>query len=409
MSSFDKTVATIIERVTADAESVAPYVLEHVLDTYDLTKEYDRRMARLYTQEQRMILTEKAKAAKVASMSKPQTTTEDTEAMIEIVVDSKGNTKEVINHNNASVEVKPLVAATKATTTMKSTPAFEVAPAVVTVEATTVTTELAIISVSHIESEYLRKEVEAHLNDFATYGNLLSYPVFKEVGTSTNGHADYMLIKGRDALTAYAYHYYCYSTATFTAIILDSAGKVKQVGAELNSSHYLPQYVLRGLFEKTAKAATKATKPAVVATTKAVETKPAKVAKPAPAPAASLDVLAKQVQADYHTPMMKLKASVNAYLVAENLGAAKLGSKATKAEVLAQAHNIITCAGLEVGEAPAKATKATATTKAAKAEGTVPASEVLKKAAKTAGVDISNVNFRSSTQRAALAVQLGLM
>lgn len=428
MSSFDKTVASMIDRVTADAESVAPYVIEHVLETYDLTKEYDRRQARIYTQQQRILLTDKAKAAKVAAMSRasitsnalsnPPSTVTTTEAtpVIEIIVGNKGETKQVINHNNARVEVKPLV---PATTTMKSTkstkavsapatPAFEVAPAVVTVEATTVTTELATISVSHIESEYLRKEVEAHLDDLATFGNLLSYPVFKEVGTSTNGHADYMLIKGHDALTAYAYDYYANGRATFTAIILDSANKVKQVGAELDASHYLPQYVLRGLFEKTTKAATKATKPAVVATTKAVETKPTKTA---PAPAASLDVLAKQVQADYHTPMMKLKASVNAYLVAEGLGAAKLGSKATKAEVLAQAHNIITCAGLEITEAPAKATvtKTTATTKAAKTEGRIPTSDVMKKAAAAAGVDVSNVNFRSSTQRAALAVTLGLM
>lgn len=372
--TFDQTVASMVDRVMADAESVSPYVVDHVIDTYDLTKEYDRRQARLYIQQQRMVLTDKAKAAKVASMS-GQTTTKAT-PMIEVVVDSKGKTKEVINHGIAEVNVKPLQPTTKPMTTTTATP-VAASP---------------VLSVNHIESVYLRSAVEEHLNDYSTYGNLLSYPVFRETGAMTGTDPDLMLIRGREALTAYAYLFYTSGNAshTFTAILLDTSGKVKQVGAILDSAHYLPQYVQQGLFEKTTKSTPKATD-------KAVEPKSTKDNNPTPAPIE----LATRVQDTYNSPIMALKAAVNAYVVAT--GGSKLGSKATKTEVKNAAAAVLLKHKLPIPEPVAKADKAPATV------GNIPTSDVMKAAAKATGVNVSNVNFRSSTQRAALAVTLGLM
>lgn len=386
MATFNKTVDSIIDGITKDAESVG--VIDHVLDNYNLCDSTERRMARIYIQAERDRLTTEAKAAKVASMSKPPTTTtQDTPTMIEVVVDSKGKTIEVINHGIADVSTNSLTPTTKAMT-QAAKPAF-------TTTATTVATTAPApkYSIAHLDTM-----VSSHCDDFATYGNLLSYPVLKPTGTDDKGDITYAIVRGQHQLQAYAFLKLVGLVGeTFNAVLLTEEGKVDGT-YEIDSS-YLADLVEESTFAYQAPAtpAKPAAKPAKAA--KAVNNEPDNE---------TSALLVPQIQDAYNAPMMKLKALVNAYLAATAQSGSKLGSTAKKADVQAAATAILTQAGLPAPEAAPAKTTAAASKPAAKA-GTIPTSDVMKAAAKAAKVDVSNVNFRSSTQRAALAVQLGLM
>lgn len=223
-------------------------------------------------------------------------------------------------------------------------------------------------STSHINNVTTRNEVQRLLTEYDTHGDFFSYPVVKETGTFTGTDPVYELISGIAQVIAYAFIWHTTPTkrsAHFTVVMLDKSGRVKcEMGAStytLDSSVYLTQWV--NATEMFYPALAPATPAKAIATHKR-SAKEDFLAACAAAPRPAKD---------------KPKESINSKVLATPVG------KKTKA-----------------AKTPGTARN---TSDAAK----LPSADELRKIAKTQNVDTTSVNFRSSTQRAALAKQLGLV
>lgn len=226
-------------------------------------------------------------------------------------------------------------------------------------------------STSHINNASTRHEVQRLIAEYATYGDFLSYPVIQETGAFNGLDPVYKLISGMAHVIAYAFLYHTAPdkrTSHFTAIVLDKSGKIKADGGAsaylIESSPYLLEWVdvneffYPGLSPAEMEAAQAPAK--AVAARKAADTRKQEF----------------------------LAACNNAPRPAKDKPAESITSK--------------------VKATPVKTAKVKAAA-AAKPIVKLPSADEMRKAAKNAGVDVSTVNFRSSTQRAALAAKLGMI
>jgi hypothetical protein len=397
LPTFDKTVATIIEGISAEAESAG--CLDHVLDTYNLSNTTDRRMARIYIQEQRQKqLTTKKTQATVDSHKQPTTTTQEPTKVIEIIVDATGATKQVINHGTAAVDSHK-----------QHTPTTKQEPTTMTVTTTaTEVTSVPTYTLTAIADKLLSTATSLGIDDYHIYNGLVELPILKVTGTNDKGYTEYSLLRNKPALYAYAFLIYTgllggKDKENVPVMVVGADNKVQ--GQALVRCSTITALVPASEFIKTKTAKAQAPQAAPSKPKQSAKETFLDAAANAPRPA-NQDELVQAILDNYFKPMMAVKAAVNRYHELKNLP--KLGSKATKADVMMAADKVLLGYGVRIPDAPAKAPKTAKETAAPKA-GATPASTVLKAEAKKQGYDISNVNFRSSTERTKLAKALGLV
>lgn len=242
------------------------------------------------------------------------------------------------------------------------------------------TTKLGIPSTSHIGNEALRHEVQRLVAEHATYGDFLSYPVLQETGAFNGVDQAYKLVSGMAHVVASVYIYLASNSTRnllFTATVLGVDGKVKLEGG---ASVYLIDTAIAYEWVDVEALFYPGLAPAQMMRNLEAAQEPAKVKKAAPATSAkAADTHKRSAKEDF------LAACAAAPRPAKDKPKETINSKVLATPVAKKT----------------KATKAPATK--------LPSADELRKIAKTQNVDTTSVNFRSSTQRAALATKLGLV